>query len=715
MGQLLRRCFVVLLALLVTVTVAGLSSADAAGWSKATPSSLEQTGATSTSVAMKWKAVSGAPRYRLQVSTKADMSGSRYYQFKGTSGTVSGLTKATKYFVKVRVITTAGDNLSAYSSAVEALTAFSTPSSLTVTSSSDGSLGLGWKSVSGAPRYRIQLSKSSAMSNATYHRFWSNSGSIAGLDPGAKYFAKVRVISSTGLNLSSYSASPVSGTAGSASRFDLPAPTGLRSTAQATSMLALDWDDVTGAPAYTLLLSRSSSMTTPVTRTVSTSAAQLGGLSAGVTYYARVRAAEVEGTPLSEQSTVLTVKTPTTGFSALAPSGLAAGAMESTSAPLSWSEVEGATNYRVQYSKAADMSGANYVRSVATTQSVEGLDADTTYYFKVRVIDADGGNLSDYSAAVKASTTVAAVPMKVASYNVRCANCYAGTNTELKWVDRRAHVVQNIKSRMPDVIGIQEASQGWLSGTNISQFEDLRTRLRAAGTAYEVTDLDRNNCVKSTTPSSCKYKDQGASQGTKVFYNTTTVEKISSGSKMLPQCSGCNDRYVAWGIFTYKATGKKFFFADTHLEPGSDKYSIRQSQAVAMMAEIAKQNVDRLPVFVVGDLNSTRYFSPANAPYDKIVATGLVDPLGHTYKSAAISLKATAEKRLRANYNSFNDFSRTLTKYADNQNGSNIDYIFTSPMRTLEWETVLTLDDAGRLSGVVPSDHNMIMATVVMP
>jgi endonuclease/exonuclease/phosphatase family metal-dependent hydrolase len=280
-------------------------------------------------------------------------------------------------------------------------------------------------------------------------------------------------------------------------------------------------------------------------------------------------------------------------------------------------------------------------------------------------------------------------------------------------------VVSSILKQKPDVAGIQEASQGWLiSGgekIDLSQFEDLRNRLRNGGTPYEVTNPHRNNCVNSKTPRNCKYQDRGASKGTKIFYNTNTVKMLSQGSQKLPQCGGCNERYVAWAIFEQKSTGQEFFFAETHIEAGSGYYSLRKAQTEAMMREVELRWPRRMPAFVMGDLNSTRYATPTNAPYDEIVSHGFVDPLGHTYKSPRVSSKATAEKRIRAHYNSHNNFLRTVPHFQPNENGSNLDYIFTTPMRTLEWETVLDLDSSGKLQGTIPSDHNMLRATVLLP
>ena len=406
------------------------------------------------------------------------------------------------------------------------------------------------------------------------------------------------------------------------------------------------------------------------------------------------------------------------------PSGLKQVDAAPTSISVTWKPVSKAERYRLQVSTSSSMSGATFQRSRDTAETLTNLQPGRSYYVKVRVITDDGVNRSAYSDAVKArtsdqSSSGGSKALTVASYNVRCANCFKHQNLERPWAERRGVVVSSILKQKPDVIGIQEASQGWLvSGgkkISLSQFEDLRNRLRSGGTPYEVTNAHRNNCVKSTTPSGCKYKDQGASQGTKIFFNTATVSLVSQGSQKLPQCSGCNARYVAWAVLEQKSSGERFFFADTHVEAGSNYYNLRKSQTKAMMDEVELRRPSGMPAFVVGDLNSTRYATPANAPYDEVVSHGFVDPLGHTYKSPKISSKATAEKRIRANYNSHNNFVRSVRHYASNENGSNLDYIFTTKMRTLSWETVLDLDSGGKLAGVIPSDHNMLVAKVLLP
>ncbi len=530
---------------LIVVTAFALSAvstpAAAADWPSPTPSGLTQVGTASTSVSVTWKPVAKAQRYRVQVSTSSSMSNATYQRSTDTAETLTKLQPGRGYYVKVRVITSDGVNRSAYSGAIRAWTAFPVPTGLKVVERAKTSVSLDWADVPGATRYRVQIADNAAMTNDTAHRFATSAGTIDGLVEGRTYYARVRVITDDGFNLSGYS----------------PAVT--------AKPPADDGDD------------------------------------------------EEEEPPPSSGSKALTVS----------------------------------------------------------------------------------------------------------SFNVRCANCYSSQNLERPWSERRGVVVSTILKHKPDVIGIQEASQGWLvSGgkkVDLAQFEDLRNRLRSGGTPYEVTNKHRNNCVKSTTPSSCKYKDQGASQGSKIFFNTATVSLVSQGSQKLPQCSGCNSRYAAWAVLEQKSTGDRFFFANSHIEAGSKYYSLRKSQTAAMMDEVELRRPRGLPAFVVGDFNSTRYATPTNAPYDEIVKHGFVDPLGHTYKSPKISSKATAEKRIRAHYNSHNNFIRTVPHFSSSENGSNLDYIFTTPMRTTSWETVLDLDSDGKLKGVIPSDHNMLVAKVLLP
>ena len=417
------------------------------------------------------------------------------------------------------------------------------------------------------------------------------------------------------------------------------------------------------------------------------------------------------------------------------PTGLKAIDQTPTSVGLSWNAVAGAPQYRIQYSLSPDMADSSYARSDegenTTKIDMRDLKPNATYYFKIRVIKTDGTSLSGYSPAIVTKTltapTLTTIPnqLSVATYNIHCANC--SEDPANSWYLRRDTVVANVKSKMPDVMGVQEASQGWLKDDagnqiNLSQFEDFRNRLNAAGAPYEVTNSNRNNCVNSATPTDCVYADKGASQGSKIFYNKNTVTLLSQGSVLLPSLPGdSNTRYAAWATFKQNSTGKSFFVTDTHLVPRSGTPEFleeKRKQAEKVVQVIAEKNTANLPVLITGDMNSSKWTTPSNGPYDEFTKAGYVDPIGGTWNTSLASGYATAEKMINGRYSSYNGFNANLghtSLTGERALGTHIDYVFTSKMRVASWEQVLNIDANGVLQGRIPSDHNMIMVKVGLP
>jgi endonuclease/exonuclease/phosphatase family metal-dependent hydrolase len=415
---------------------------------------------------------------------------------------------------------------------------------------------------------------------------------------------------------------------------------------------------------------------------------------------------------------------PSASAATAAPADLRATAVTPTTMSLGWGAVARAPMYRVKYSTSATMTAPVFHRFTATSAKIVGLQPSTTYFVTVRAITTDGVNLSPYAAPIQVTTAAkpagiasASLPLRVASYNIKCANCYAGDPNELRWADRRSAVVSAIRNEDLDVIGVQEASQGWLkdaSGKSIdlSQFEDLQQRL---GAPWQLTNDKRNNCVKSTTPTNCEYKDQGASQDARILYNADRVEMLASGSKLLPsKDAGSNARYLAWAVLRQRSTGLKFFFTNTHLQPGTDAYDLRKREAEVAVQTIKERNSENLPVISVGDFNSSRFADPTNAPYDAYMKAGFADPLGGAANSTR-AVDPAADRRVSTWLNSFNGFVRHAKGNRDWDNGSYIDYMLTTPMRIAEWETIARLDSNGDFVGVIPSDHNMVRMTVYLP
>lgn len=406
------------------------------------------------------------------------------------------------------------------------------------------------------------------------------------------------------------------------------------------------------------------------------------------------------------------------------PSGLRSTAQTPTTVTMAWTAVPGAPKYRLKYSTRASMTNPVFHRFAGNQAQVIGLKPRTTYYVAVRVITTGGRVLSPYSKPVKVTTAARTThrvstfssPLRVASYNIRCANCYIGLPNERRWSERRGAVVAAIHQENLDVVGIQEASQGWLKDGNgrpipLSQFEDLQQRL---GGPWRLTNDKRNNCVRHTTPSRCQYRDQGASGGTRILYNSARVELVSSGTKALPSRSANSTRYLVWAVLRQRSTGAKFFFANSHLDAAKSAYALRKAEAEVSVQTIKARNTGRLPVIAVGDWNSSRFADPSNAPYDAYMRAGFVDPIGNRY-NATRPVDPTAERTVSTWLNSFNGFSRQAKGYRRWGIGSYIDYMVTTPMRVSEWKTVARLDSQDRFVGVIPSDHNMIRMTVHLP
>jgi len=176
-----------------------------------------------------------------------------------------------------------------------------------------------------------------------------------------------------------------------------------------------------------------------------------------------------------------------------------------------------------------------------------------------------------------------------------------------------------------------------------------------------------------------------------------------------------NWRYVSWAEFRQLSTGKRFFFANTHFLQRQNKhdYNSRVSGAEQLLRIVERYNTESLPTIIVGDFNSHKFRNPENAPYNIITRAGYIDPLDNIDDWRG-GPRGIAEKRINANMFTINLFHRKAMK-GNYSTGVMVDQIFVTPMRVSEWETVVKVDSAGRFIGTIPSDHNMIRATVYLP
>ena len=312
--------------------------------------------------------------------------------------------------------------------------------------------------------------------------------------------------------------------------------------------------------------------------------------------------------------------------------------------------------------------------------------------------------------------------VRVASFNIRSVTKVPASAEEQPWRQRREAVIRQIRQERLHVVGLQEASQNGKYASQMvdgrNQFLDLRNGLREAGGRWGLTSTASYNCERRYTLANCEYRDRGASRTTKILYDRAVVRKVRSGSiEYQRQSGGDNDqRFLVWAVFEHKASGKRFFFANTHLATGSGALQKAQWQELIARVNALK---DGLPTIVVGDFQRSRMKNPADDMLAAMRNAGYGDVLGQRPGEPVVE-NPRARRTQQTWVNSMNGFRRDVRDWSFEDNkqrtGNLIDWIFASNhLRVTEYEVVADIDrDTMRLRGVIPSDHNMVRASVVL-
>src|SRR5213078_3727593 len=276
----------------------------------------------------------------------------------------------------------------------------STPAGLTASAASSSRINLSWLAATdnvGVIRYSVYRDGVQIASVAG--RSYANTGLSA-----ATTYSYTVAASDAARNASAQS-SPVSATTKAPLDTQAPSiPTNLAASAITPTTLTLSWNAATdnvavaGYRVYlngTLLLSPSST------------SAQIIELTPDFTRSFTVAAFDAAGNA-SAPSAPLSVTTPPLADTTAptTPSGVAASALTSSSLTLSWSPATdnvGVTGYRVY------RNGTLAASPSATSASITGLSAATTYSFTVSAVDA-AGNASALSAPLSATTLLLTTP-----------------------------------------------------------------------------------------------------------------------------------------------------------------------------------------------------------------------------------------------------------------------------------------------------------------
>jgi endonuclease/exonuclease/phosphatase family metal-dependent hydrolase len=253
--------------------------------------------------------------------------------------------------------------------------------------------------------------------------------------------------------------------------------------------------------------------------------------------------------------------------------------------------------------------------------------------------------------------------LRVMTFNVRYPAREDGPN---RWELRQDILVRAIRHKNPDLFGTQELF--YIQGQ------------------YIVEKLPEYEWFGNSRRGNREDEHMG------VFYKREKLRVIEAGNFWLsetPEVAGSQawgaslPRMVTWALFEIRASGKRFYFYNTHFHHTQQGGEARVNSAKLIAARFAKLPAD-VPFILTGDFNAP---AGESEPY-KILTAHLTDAW------------TTAAKKSGP--------EGTMSGFRGGAGGRRIDWIlYRGPFKVLEAETV-AYNEEGRY----PSDHYPVFAVL---
>ena len=268
------------------------------------------------------------------------------------------------------------------------------------------------------------------------------------------------------------------------------------------------------------------------------------------------------------------------------------------------------------------------------------------------------------------------------------------------------------------MIGLQEANPSkhfanrLVSGSN--QYTDVVNGLNARGGHYAVANRYAYNCVTASTQYRCHHRDRNASNGERILYDKDKLTLLGTGAKKYTRQSSTAGLYLAWAWFRARANGQKFLFTTTHLDPRNRSTRLSQWHQMIRTINHVKNGHS---VIAVGDFNTQKFDPMTRTMMPAMKHAGYGDVLNETYRVNP-NRHIRAKNRVNGWMGTANHLNSRVAawSYEDrhDKTGNGIDHIFAGNRLTvLEYKVVVDYDHGSmRVPGVMPSDHNMIRATI---
>jgi endonuclease/exonuclease/phosphatase family metal-dependent hydrolase len=314
-----------------------------------------------------------------------------------------------------------------------------------------------------------------------------------------------------------------------------------------------------------------------------------------------------------------------------------------------------------------------------------GLAKGRTYYFRIRALN--DSTPSAYSKPVRAVRRSSEQAVSVMSYNILEAEFDGrseGGSRVAPWSLRKYAAALLIRQANPDVIGIQEGASWVGRKRGARQVDSLRSTL---GGNYRLARTE-------IPPSHRRY----LRTGDYILYKKSTYKAVGRGGHWaLGQ-----HRWAAYQVLRNRTSGAQFLFVSAHLlvAGGAANDARRETETKRLLHKARTRAARRhVPVIYVGDFNSDQYRRHSfNGPKRAMRAAHVADAFD------------AAQRRTRAQYNTADHYQRTPPK-----NRARIDYVFAPPGVAVRWWRLVMDLRHGRFVGTIPSDHNPLVATLVIP
>jgi fibronectin type 3 domain-containing protein len=376
------------------------------------PTANPPTNSTDTQFTANWVAVSGATEYRLDVSSDINF-GSFLVGFQNllvsnnlTSQLVTGLTSGVTYYYRIRAVAGANPVTSPNSNVITVITIAPVPVALPATSNTQNSFLAKWNLVSEADIYRLDVSTAPDFSSFVLGFNNRNVGSVTdfsvtGLTFGTTYYYRVRSVNEGGTSQNSNVIS-------TQTIPNIPVAQ-IASNIQATEFTANWTADLTGLDGFIIDVATDNNFTQRLSNynrldIGNVSSLIINGLAPGTTYYYRLYAYN-SGRVTSPSNIIPVITLPP------APVAIAANDITQSVFNARWNVVNGASSYLLDIGLDANFN--NFLvgyegKSVANViEKVEGLNANTDYFYRVRAVNASGNSV--YSNVIQV-TTLASIP-----------------------------------------------------------------------------------------------------------------------------------------------------------------------------------------------------------------------------------------------------------------------------------------------------------------